>query len=211
LTFNSETVLLSTQNRVSNSSLGIDAFSKTDSSEENTHNARADGIAFFDIIPVETDASQSARSDQTSFYQRLNKLGLGYGPNFQLMEQHHARFEVESIVRVPHSPSPNEFAIHPALLDAAMHAIASIVPQGGESMQGSAKAYVPVKFSKVWLDKTINIRAGSFVTTRIRISNIGAVYRGTPLGFALKLLDENGVEFFRIDEGLLAPFNPNLR
>ncbi|WP_078973657.1 type I polyketide synthase [Streptomyces sp. MMG1533] len=77
--------------------------------------------------PVWPEAAEEAWSEQT--YARLTGLGLGYGPAFQGVRQAVvtgdgellARLSLPSVARDPDDP----YAIHPALLDAALHVAAA--------------------------------------------------------------------------------------
>ncbi len=62
--------------------------------------------------------------DLTGFYEGLDELGLGYGPVFRgLRSVWRSGDDVLAEVALPEGAEAGAFAVHPALLDAALHAI----------------------------------------------------------------------------------------
>ncbi|MFC7472654.1 polyketide synthase dehydratase domain-containing protein [Actinomadura keratinilytica] len=67
------------------------------------------------------------------FYERLRELGIDYGPAFRgLAELTRDGDTAHAVVRLPEAATANaaahRFAVHPALLDAALHAIGALDP-----------------------------------------------------------------------------------
>nr|WP_035304435.1 type I polyketide synthase [Actinokineospora inagensis] len=122
-----------------------------------THHATAtltDAAAPTTIQPVEAD-----ELDLTDHYPSLAEAGLDYGPVFQGLKsvrlidhpgwlRHEIRAEVEI-------GEPGGFAVHPALLDAAVQAVAVALPGG--------TARVPFVFAEV----TLHATAASRLAVRI--------------------------------------------
>ncbi|WP_189939332.1 polyketide synthase dehydratase domain-containing protein, partial [Streptomyces sulfonofaciens] len=77
--------------------------------------------------------------DVTLLHERLTELGLGYGPLFQGLYaawRHGAQVYAE--VRLPEAADAGGFALHPALLDAALHPVA--LGTGPEASPGAARS-----------------------------------------------------------------------
>ncbi|MGW0933333.1 SDR family NAD(P)-dependent oxidoreductase, partial [Streptomyces sp. NPDC002644] len=67
--------------------------------------------------------------DLDGFYERLRARGIDYGPAFQgLTELSRSGDTAYAVVRLPEAESAaaGDFAVHPALLDAALHAVAAL-------------------------------------------------------------------------------------
>ncbi|MGC3003540.1 SDR family NAD(P)-dependent oxidoreductase, partial [Streptomyces sp. G35A] len=69
--------------------------------------------------------------DLTGFYERLRERGIDYGPAFQgLVELSRNGDAAYAVVRLPEAAAENAaasgFAVHPALLDAALHAVCAL-------------------------------------------------------------------------------------
>ncbi|QNP67901.1 type I polyketide synthase [Streptomyces genisteinicus] len=67
------------------------------------------------------------RVELDGYYDRFAGQGLGYGPAFQgLRELWRDGDSAFGLVRLPEETGPGDFGVHPALLDAALHAIAAL-------------------------------------------------------------------------------------
>ncbi|WP_406103021.1 SDR family NAD(P)-dependent oxidoreductase [Streptomyces canus] len=65
--------------------------------------------------------------DLDGYYEKFEAQGLAYGPSFRgLRELWRAGDRAFGLVRLPEGIAPDEFGIHPALLDAALHAVAAL-------------------------------------------------------------------------------------
>ncbi|MEV7561055.1 type I polyketide synthase, partial [Streptomyces sp. NPDC089795] len=65
--------------------------------------------------------------DLDGFYDRLRERGLDYGPAFQgLTELWRAGDTAYGLVRLPEGLEADDFGVHPALLDAALHALVGV-------------------------------------------------------------------------------------
>ncbi|WP_331724160.1 SDR family NAD(P)-dependent oxidoreductase (plasmid) [Streptomyces canus] len=65
--------------------------------------------------------------DLDGLYDRLHRQGLEYGPAFQGLRELRRRGDFGfGLVRLPEGIAPDEFGIHPALLDAALHTLTAL-------------------------------------------------------------------------------------
>ncbi|MEW9534689.1 SDR family NAD(P)-dependent oxidoreductase, partial [Microbispora sp. NPDC049125] len=113
--------------------------------------------------------------DLTDHYERLADVGFGYGPVFAGLRAAWRRGEdVFAEVALPADAEPEGFGLHPALLDAALHAISL-----GRFADGDG-ARLPFSWSDV------SLRAVGSASLRVRLSPAGRD------GVALELADESG-------------------
>ncbi|WMF04528.1 type I polyketide synthase [Micromonospora robiginosa] len=120
-------------------------------------------------------------TDLTGWYETLVGHGLTYGPTFQgLRRAWTGRDEVYAEVALPDSPVAG-FAVHPALLDAALHPI-GLLP-GGDATTGPR---VPFAFEGV------QVHATGARLLRVRLSRAGA-------GVRLVAVDETGAPVVSVD------------
>ncbi|MCA6091176.1 type I polyketide synthase [Streptomyces sp. SCA3-4] len=98
------------------------------------------------------------------FYDRLAGLGLSYGPAFRgLHRAWHAGDEVFAEVTLPDGMDVGSFLLHPALLDASLHAIGA----GGALVGETDGPLLPFAWSGV------SVRATGASTVRVRLSRAG--------------------------------------
>ncbi|MFF7725387.1 SDR family NAD(P)-dependent oxidoreductase [Streptomyces sp. NPDC008001] len=101
------------------------------------------------------------------FYDRLAALGLGYGPAFRgLRSAWRAGNDVYAEVALPDGTDTGSFLLHPALLDAALHAIGA----GGADGSLVAAADGPL-LPFAW--SGVTVRATGASTVRVRLSPAG--------------------------------------
>nr|WP_316764873.1 SDR family NAD(P)-dependent oxidoreductase [Streptomyces sp. NEAU-HV9] len=101
--------------------------------------------------------------DLTGFYESLDGLGLGYGPVFRgLRSVWRSGDDVFAEVALPEGTEAGAFAVHPALLDAALHAIGAggLVPVVDEPL-------LPFAWSEV------GVRAAGATALRVKVSRTG--------------------------------------
>jgi acyl transferase domain-containing protein len=111
--------------------------------------------------------------DTTDAYRRLSERGYGYGPAFQgLRAAWRDRGHVYAEVDLPDGVDPDEHTVHPALLDAAMHA--DLLVDDG-----------PTLMPFVWNGVTAHATGAS--TVRVRITRI----RGDEVS-AIDIADADG-------------------
>src|SRR6202451_2811487 len=92
------------------------------------------------------------------FYERLSAAGLGYGPAFRGLRGVWRRGgELFAEVALPEDAAAEGFGLHPVLLDAALHAAAAGIAQGG--------AQVELPFS--WTG--VSLHAARAVMARVRL------------------------------------------
>ncbi|WP_051791385.1 type I polyketide synthase [Amycolatopsis jejuensis] len=120
--------------------------------------------------------------DLSGCYDRLAHTGLEYGPAFRGLTAAWQRGdEIFAEVRLPDSVAPQTFGLHPALLDAALHAPAAV---------GSGPATVP--FS--WTDVALHAGRASALRVCVRPAGADAVQilatdpAGTPVFSAASLV-----------------------
>ncbi|MGW2578799.1 SDR family NAD(P)-dependent oxidoreductase, partial [Streptomyces nondiastaticus] len=102
--------------------------------------------------------------DLTAFYEGLAGLGLGYGPVFQgLRSVWRGGDDVFAEVELPEGTEAGAFALHPALLDSALHAIGAggLVPVGDGPL-------LPFAWSGV------SVRAAGATALRVKVSRTGS-------------------------------------
>ncbi|MGW2426780.1 type I polyketide synthase, partial [Streptomyces sp. NPDC001709] len=101
--------------------------------------------------------------DLTGFYEGLDGLGLGYGPVFRgLRSVWRSGDDVLAEVALPEGTEADTFAVHPALLDAALHAIGAggLVPVADGPL-------LPFAWSEV------GVRAAGATALRVKVSRTG--------------------------------------
>ncbi|MFI9802962.1 type I polyketide synthase [Streptomyces sp. NPDC052301] len=102
--------------------------------------------------------------DLTGFYEGMDGLGLGYGPVFRgLRSVWRSGDDVLAEVSLPDGTEAGAFAVHPALLDAALHAIGAggLVPVADGPL-------LPFAWSAV------GVRATGATALRVKISRTGS-------------------------------------
>jgi len=90
-----------------------------------------------------------ARCQQTlrvaDLYARLNKLGLEYGPSFRGVEELHlGQNEALTKVRLPDGLASTQYAMHPAFLDACLHAYPLVLDVTERTKGDRHNSYLPV-------------------------------------------------------------------
>ena len=90
-----------------------------------------------------------ARCKQTlpsaDVYDRLNELGLEYGPSFRgIRELYLGQNETLTRVRLPDGLANTQYVIHPAFLDACLHAYPLVLNGAGKVNRGHGRSYLPV-------------------------------------------------------------------
>ncbi|MET8631058.1 SDR family NAD(P)-dependent oxidoreductase, partial [Kitasatospora sp. NPDC004669] len=131
--------------------------------------------------------------DVEGLYQDLTEAGLGYGPAFQgLRAAWRDGDTVFAEVALPSDAVQDGFGIHPALLDAALHAIAFT----DRERTPEAGVHLPFNWTGVAL------HAPNARTVRVRITPAG------PGEVALRLSDEDGRPVAAIDSLTLRPITP---
>ncbi|MFD7122583.1 type I polyketide synthase, partial [Streptomyces sp. NPDC059922] len=86
----------------------------------------AEGSAEFAEL-AQWPAPGAERVDLEGLYQQFASQGLGYGPAFQgLTELWRKDGHAYGLIRLPESIAPDDFGIHPALLDAALHGLTAL-------------------------------------------------------------------------------------
>jgi acyl transferase domain-containing protein/surfactin synthase thioesterase subunit/acyl carrier protein len=90
-----------------------------------------------------------ARCQQTlsvaNLYERMGKLGLDYGPHFRgIREVHFSQDEALTHVRLPDGLADTRYAMHPAFLDACLHAYPLVLKGLENGKTEGRSSYLPV-------------------------------------------------------------------
>ncbi|MET7607649.1 SDR family NAD(P)-dependent oxidoreductase [Streptomyces avermitilis] len=105
--------------------------------------------------------------DLDGFYDRLAALGLAYGPAFRgLRSAWRTGEEVFAEVALPDGTDTGSFLLHPALLDAALHAIGAAGADGSLVAEADGPL-LPFAWSRV------SVRATGASTLRVRLAPAG--------------------------------------
>ncbi|MFE6520067.1 polyketide synthase dehydratase domain-containing protein, partial [Streptomyces sp. NPDC057748] len=121
----------------------------------------------------------------TGLYNDLAELGLGYGPVFQgLRAAWRKGDDVYAEVALPEGVDATGFGVHPALLDAALHALG--LPGGVDAGAEAGAAGLPFAWSGV------TVSAVGATVLRVRISPAGS-------GVSLTVADGAGVPVAQVD------------
>ncbi|MEU4997079.1 SDR family NAD(P)-dependent oxidoreductase [Streptomyces sp. NPDC021622] len=125
-------------------------------------------------------------------YEDLAERGYGYGPVFQGLRT--ARRTADALYAEVELPTqPGTFGIHPALLDAALHAVTLGVP----SLSGAEGAAPLLPFS--WTGVTMEASGATAVRVRLTAAGDGAV--------SLAAVDATGRPVITVDGLLLRPMS----
>ncbi|MFI9275858.1 type I polyketide synthase [Kitasatospora sp. NPDC052896] len=131
----------------------------------------------------------AAEVDVTDLYERLAAVGFGYGPLFQGLRAAWRRAdEVFAEVALPQDARDGaaSFGLHPALLDAALHAVGI-----GDLLADTGRGRLPFAWNGVTL------HASGAAVLRARLSRTG------PDAIALELADESGRPVASVDSLML--------
>ncbi|MGW6598922.1 SDR family NAD(P)-dependent oxidoreductase [Streptomyces sp. NPDC055036] len=130
--------------------------------------------------------------DLAGFYDRLADGGFGYGPVFQgLRAAWRSGDEVFAEVALPEGVGADGFGLHPALLDAALHAIGLMGDSDG-----------PGKLPFSW--SGMRLHASGATVLRVRLARAGSD------GVALAVADGAGAPVVTIDSLVLRPVSATL-
>nr|WP_172382011.1 type I polyketide synthase [Streptomyces sp. MNP-20] len=150
---------------------------------------RAGGRSEGDALAAWPPAGAEA-VDLDGFYEALADGGFGYGPVFQgLRAVWRAGGEVFAEVALPEGVKADGFGLHPALLDAALHAT---------GFTGAADATGKLPFS--W--SGVRLHAASATALRVRLVPTG------PDGVSLTVADGSGAPVATVDSLVLRPAAP---
>ncbi|MEU1283772.1 SDR family NAD(P)-dependent oxidoreductase, partial [Kitasatospora sp. NPDC005856] len=132
------------------------------------------------------------RLDADAAYDRFTAKGQVYGPVFQGLRAAWQRDgDLYAEVALPEDADPEGFGVHPALLDAALHALMAVPPAPGDA-DGAA---VLLPFS--WTGLSLEAAAGRTLRVRVR--------SGADRSVALDLADGAGRPLGRIGALRLRP------
>jgi pimaricinolide synthase PimS1 len=152
----------------------------------------AEGVVSQGVTEAGFDLSQWPPTDATtvdteSLYGDLAEVGLAYGPAFQGLRKAWRRGdELFAEVALPEQIEGERFGLHPALLDAALHAVAL-----AEISDGAA---LPFAWSGV------KLYASGAAALRVRVSRSGS-------GVTLEIADAAGLPVAKVDELVLREVN----
>ncbi|MFI1770011.1 type I polyketide synthase, partial [Streptomyces sp. NPDC020800] len=139
---------------------------------------------------VEWPPAGAAAVELGGFYEGMADAGFGYGPVFQgLRAAWRKGEEVFAEVALPEGVKAEGFGLHPALLDAALHAT-------GLTGEADAPGKLPFSWSGV------RLHASSATALRVRLSPAGSD------GVSLTVADGSGAPVATIDSLVLRPAAP---
>ncbi|MBN6037097.1 type I polyketide synthase [Amycolatopsis sp. 195334CR] len=150
-----------------------------------------------ELVPLSTEWPPAGASpvDLDGIYDQLAERGYDYGPAFRgLRSAWRLGTEVYAEVRLPDAGDAADFALHPALLDAALHAVVGLVPL----TRGDGE--IPLPFS--W--DGVRLGAAGAAALRVRVAPHGADR------VALALADSSGLPVASVDSLLLRPMSAEL-
>ncbi len=128
----------------------------------------------------------AAEQELDGWYEGMAEVGLAYGPTFQgLRRVWRAGDEVYAEVALPEDADAGSFGVHPALLDAALHAIPLLA-----GAVGSAAPQVPFAFTGV------RVHAAGAASLRVRLTRRDG-------GVRVVAADESGTPVVSIDSLVL--------
>jgi len=120
--------------------------------------------------------------DVTDFYERLTREGYGYGPAFQgLRALWRTEGEVYAEIALPAGHGDGAYGLHPALLDASLHALGHALPQ--------PDGQVTLPFT--W--RGVSLHATGAHMVRVRITATG------PDTVSIELTDDTGALVASVD------------
>ncbi|MFE3360551.1 type I polyketide synthase, partial [Streptomyces californicus] len=155
---------------------------------------RADA-AGFDL--AQWPPSDAVRIDTDDLYDRLAVAGFQYGPLFQGLSSVWRRDgEIFADVALPDGEEAT-YGLHPALLDAALHALMAGDGSGGS---GSAESTGGTRLPFSWEGVTLFASGATAARVRLAVDERGAV--------ALQLADPAGQPVAAVEGLLTRPFNP---
>ncbi|MGI5500427.1 SDR family NAD(P)-dependent oxidoreductase [Lentzea sp. CA-135723] len=129
--------------------------------------------------------------DTSGLYDGLAAIGLGYGPAFRgLRAAWRSGDEVFAEVALPDSVKVAGFGLHPALLDAALHAVGL-----GSFLDVTTTPWLPFSWTGVRLD------AAGAAALRVRIAAVGTG------SVSVTVADETGQPVASADELVLRPIS----
>jgi thioester reductase-like protein len=152
-------------------------------------------------LAAETPIDAGDEVDVTTFYQRLARIGLEFGPSFRGMRGARAaggRAVARVALPAELATTTDPYCAHPALLDAAFQAVAAALPVGGE-LEG---ALLPVEvesfrlFAPLGREAMVQVRLGSATPERLEADLVLASPEGEVLamvrGFRCRSLRATG-------------------
>ncbi|MFJ3219852.1 SDR family NAD(P)-dependent oxidoreductase [Kitasatospora sp. NPDC086801] len=161
----------------------------------------ASGVLVAEAEPAAFELTTWPPTDATpmnldGFYEAMAANGLNYGPMFQgLRAAWRSGEEIFAEAALPEGAHADEFGLHPALLDAALHAIALTVGESGQTM-------VPFAWSGVRL----HAAGSSTVRVRVRPAEDAAVALELADGAGKPVASVNSLALRPISVGQLAAF-----
>ncbi|MGV9271351.1 type I polyketide synthase [Kitasatospora sp. NPDC003701] len=152
--------------------------------------AKAGAAPEFDLTAWPPPGAQPVGVDVDGFYADLIRLGYTYGPSFQGLRAVWRRGEeVFAEIALPdgHREEADRFGIHPALLDAALHANGFVRPAGAPSEADEPRTVLPF----AWNGLALHAVGASALRVRVAPSGPDAV--------SLQAADETGGPVLTLD------------
>ncbi|EFG78961.1 acyl transferase domain protein, partial [Mycobacterium parascrofulaceum ATCC BAA-614] len=138
-------------------------------------------------------------ADIADGYDRLAAHGYGYGPAFRGLTAAWVRGdEVFAEVRLPDAAGgAGGFGVHPALLDAAMHAVIMARQAAGQPVE------LMLPFS--WQDVSLHAAGATAVRARIAPNHLGAQANGGAAAISIELADGLGLPVLSVGAMVARP------
>ncbi|MDQ2959298.1 MAG: acyltransferase domain-containing protein, partial [Actinomycetota bacterium] len=124
--------------------------------------------------------------DLTDYYENLEAAGYGYGPAFQgLRAAWTLNDDVYADIELPtdQQPDASHYGIHPALLDAALHA---------SGLAGFVRDHGQVRLPFAWNGVRLHAAGASRLRVRLSAAENGQAEAGGEVSVALQLADQDG-------------------
>ncbi|MFF2655682.1 beta-ketoacyl synthase N-terminal-like domain-containing protein, partial [Streptomyces sp. NPDC058045] len=171
--------------------------SRTDADHAWTHHVS--GLLTPEDVPSDTDLSAwpppgATALDAEDLYERLTAAGYGYGPAFRGLQAAWVRGdEIFAEVTLPEEQrgSADEFAIHPALLDACLHATST-----GMFFESGGALRLPF----AWTGVSVYLAGASSV--RVRLTQAGAD------STCIEVADHSGAPVARVERLMISAITP---
>ncbi|WP_442929756.1 type I polyketide synthase [Micromonospora sp. WMMC250] len=146
--------------------------------------------------PVAWPPAHATPIDVDGVYERLAALGVDYGPAFVGLRRAW-RTDTATFAEVALPPQitdqASRYAVHPALMDAALHAVA--LPQQADAAADVETPALPFAWAGV------TVHAAAATSLRVRITATGAT------GMALDLSDPSGQPVATVESLVVRPIN----
>ncbi|WP_158891506.1 type I polyketide synthase [Amycolatopsis anabasis] len=177
----------------------VSVHSRPDSGDETWTRHASGTIGPDDREPPEAIAwppQDATAVDLDGFYDRINETSLHYGPAFQGLRSAWLRGQeiyAEVVLPREHHGDAVRFGLHPALLDAALHALGlgSLI----DTRRDAAQVLLPFSW------EGLSLYASGAASLRVRLAPSG------PDGISVRVADETGAPVASVDSLIVRPMS----